>query len=328
MKRAVEKLLMNLPINTLITLFLRENEKNLKGEKFFLRRVLLDVLKLKLEREICDIFDRKKKFILIAGTGHCGTKWLAYCLNRPFDNMVFFHELKMTILNKEWLEIAPYQFEKGITEVFNPYFNLISLLMRRFKIVGDSNSWELCFIPEVHKKMKINYIIYLVRNGIQCVHSQYYINKEFPRSHWLYETFIKKYYKMLQSSKDDWNTYDEWACWCFYWKINKYMPQWLKEHLNVEVFIYRFEDLLKDTKKLKSLFLKINSNISISENELKSLQLIDINRKIKGHREPEFLWKKWTQYQRDVFLKICGETMEYYNYEIPKNESFNSDSFT
>ncbi len=259
---------------------------------------------------------RKGKFILITGIGHCGTKWLATVLNSFDKEVKFYHEYKLTVTGLKWDEALEYELQKGLGAIFIPYFDFMEELLTFCKIVGDSNSWTMLMIPEIHKRIKVDLVIYLVRNGIQNVHSCYYHNINLPEDHFFYKTFLKKYAEITGESEFD--KYDKWERWCFWWKVNRYMPEWLKEKIGSDkVYVFRLEDLIMNVDYLFNIFKLIINECKVKKSYLKKMQKKDINRKIGGDRTPRKLWQKWSDEQKEKFLKICGDTMRYYSYGIP-----------
>lgn len=192
--------------------------------------------------------------------------------------------------------------------------------LRRHKVVGDSNGWTMCMVPEVDKKIPIHLIIHLVRNGIQNVHSMFYAHTEWSREDWIYTHFFRRYWKVVGSPMKDWDYYTDWEKWCFDWSLNLTMPVWMKERLGEDrVLIYRLEDLTStgDVETLSGLIQRLDPSVNLPEKALKLLQREDINRKVHGDRRPEVLWRQWTDEQREAFLKICAAAMEHFGYEIP-----------
>jgi|GEM_PF-4445006 len=259
------------------------------------------------------------KFFLITGVGHCGTAWLANVLHRPDDGLVCYHEYKNHIVDINWKESLQYEFNSGVGDLFDRYWAFMNEQLRRYHYVGDSNSWTMYMLPKVAAKLEPDRIIYLVRNGIQNVHSAFQNNRSIPRTDWLYTHFFRRYWELLDRPGGDWDIYDDWACWCFWWQLNHTMPTWLANQLGPEkVVVYKFEDLLQDTDVLLRLIQQLHpSNLSISGKELKLAQQTDINRKVQGDRSSETLWSSWTDEQRAVFIRICGPGMKHYNYPIP-----------
>jgi MoaA/NifB/PqqE/SkfB family radical SAM enzyme len=260
-------------------------------------------------------------FLLITGTGHCGTQWISRVLHRPNDGMVCYHGEKLKWVPKHWKECLQHEFEKGIDGLFDDYFSFISQELKRYPVVGDSNSWTFLKIPEVSRRQQVNKIIYLVRNSVQTVHSAYYQHQRegFHRNDFVYSVFLRQYWEMLGRPWFDWDKFTQWACHCFVWSLNQHMPNWLSNHLNnTEILVYRFEELLNDVSSLEKLIKILNPLSKPIQEELRKWQETDVNRKVQGERSPSAFWDKWSEEQRTVFREICGSTMEIYNYEIPE----------
>jgi len=255
------------------------------------------------------------RFILITGIGHCGTGWMRAVLHNPLDRMVCYHEHKVKILPLNWVEALQYEMGSGVGSMYDPYFRFMRDKLERYDVVGDSGSWTMAMVPEVDKRLHIDYVIHIVRNGIQNIHSFYEWNKEYTRDMWVFTDYLP-WYKEVMGSSDDISGYTPWEYWCWAWaEQNLKMPRWMGDRLGDErVRAYRFEDLLSNVDALANLIEGINPNIVVDKNILKDIQETDVNRKIEGKRSPEFLFDSWTEEQRESFERICRETMEYYGY--------------
>ena len=279
------------------------------------------------------------KFILITGVGHCGTKWLANVLHRPHQGIICYHEKKYNLapsnrlhrvwvklrgrLKKEaaWYYALRHELTNGLDSYYEAYFKFIKKQMRLYKVAGDSNSWIMARIPEVHAKLPIHCVIHLIRNGIQNVHSMFNTSRSNSVNTWLYTHYFPWYWKLLGNSPGELNSYIscEWDYWCYNWSLNLYMPKWMKDRIGPNrVLIYRLEDLLGNVEILADLIQKLNPDADLAVDELMALQEKDINRKTQTDRSPKALWSSWTNEQRQAFNRICGSTMKHYGYTTPK----------
>jgi hypothetical protein len=232
--------------------------------------------------------------------------------------MVCYHQIKYEKTRFNWYTALQQELGIGIDHSYDTYWQFIEERLQANRVVGDSNSWTPCVIPEVDSIFEVDRIIYLVRNGIQNVHSAYYHNARISRSDWLYTHFFRHYWELLDCPGGDWDEYTDWARWCLYWQINQTMPTWLADQLGDEkVLVLRFEDLLDDVDVLLNLLDQIDMGIKPARTELETLQETDINRKVQGERSPRVLWAKWTDEQREVFTRVCGTGMAHYGYEMP-----------
>ena len=232
--------------------------------------------------------------------------------------MVCFHEQLFEKTRFNWYTAKKHELTQGIDSAFDGYWTFIAQQLQTYRILGDANSWTPSTIPDLDSRFGVDQVIYLVRNGIQNVHSFFYHSARISRDDWLYTHFHRRYWEILGCPGGDWDNYTDWARWCFYWQINQAMPAWLADQLGGErVLIYRFEDLLHDSDVLAKLIEEINPEARLSAQELKVLQQTDINQKIRGDRSPEAIWSQWTDEQREVFKRICGPGMEHYGYSIP-----------
>lgn len=259
------------------------------------------------------------KFVLVVGIGHCGTKWISQALDHPDEGIKFYHENKLAVTGLGWKETLSHELDE-LDERFDSYWDWINTERVQYEVVGDSNSWHPFVVPKVASKTKIDHVIYLVRNGIQNVHSAFYHNIDIPGDDWLYTRFFKFYREFRPRVNLNVNTYTPFIQWCFVWRANQFMPQWLAERIGKEkVMVCRFEDLLEDCGLLQRLLTKLNPSSNIEVDKLMLAQKTDVNRKIEGDRAPENLWAKWSYEQREIFEKICGHAMSHYRYQIPKS---------
>jgi hypothetical protein len=257
-------------------------------------------------------------FVLIAGVGHCGTKWLAHALNRPDDGIVCYHEQKMALAPGGWHDLLRHGLEHGPDDLFTPYFEFMRRKLEEFRVVADSNSWTFETIPAVHEHLPIDLVVCLVRNGIQNVHSMFHENLSLPRNDWFYEDFIDSYRQLVGPARGDCWLETTWGVWCFYWSLNLTMPTWLAGRFGAErCVVYRLEDLTKHSSVLGGLLARLRPDLRVSHTVFKALSRNDVNRKISGDRSPAALWERWTDWQRETFTEICGLCMEHYGYDLP-----------
>lgn len=257
-------------------------------------------------------------FVLVAGVGHCGTKWLAHVLNRPDDGIVCYHEQKLALAPGGWQDLLRHGLEYGADDLFTPYFDFMGRKLEEFHVVADSNSWTFETIPAVHERLPIDLVVSLVRNGIQNVHSMFCTNLSLPRNAWFYGDFIDSYRQLVGPARADRWLETTWGVWCFYWSLNLTMPTWLAGRIGAErCVVYRLEDLTKHPSVLGSLLARLRPNVRLSPTEWKSLSRNDVNRKVSGDRSLATLWERWTDWQRATFTEICGLCMTHYGYEFP-----------
>lgn len=259
------------------------------------------------------------KFVLATGSGHCGTKWLATVLHRPEDRMACYHEQKAAMANGQWHAALEHEFHHGVDEAYAAYFAFIDQQRALYDVVGDSGSWTMRLVPDVAARTPVDHVVYLVRNGIQTVHSQFYQHAEISRSDFLYTHFSRGYWELLgQPGGGAWESYSDWEIWCFNWSINGPMPGRLQAELGEDrCELFRLEDLVSDADRLLGLVRRLQPATTLTREDAERLQGTDVNRKVQGDRSPEALWAKWTDEQRAAFTRICGPAMERYGYAIP-----------
>lgn len=261
-------------------------------------------------------------FFVGGGIGHCGTKWLAQVLNR--DDVRVHHQLKHTHANRKpwdaWIKIEAEQGLGG--DLFQGYWDIINHELAAYRVVGDMCSWMPLHIPMVAQHIEIGCIVYLVRNGIQQLHSAAYYSliRNFKPDHWWFSDYLREYWEIANAPHKPWKDWTRWDKLCLWWQLNAFMPDWLRKQPRLrdtaDVTVYRTEDLTQDAGTLAELVGSFGLRIPMSE--LEALQQKDVNRKVKGDRSPEALWQKWTQEQQEAFRRICGPGMKQYGYEVPE----------
>ncbi len=263
---------------------------------------------------------RSGVFFLVAGTGHCGTKWLAQALNHPQQGIECFHEEKLNWITQNWQECLEYEAAYGVAGLYRTYFAFIHQELQRYAAVGDSHSWEVNRIPEVNAWQPIDRLILLVRNGIQTVNSLYYWTRGVSPDDVLYTDQLRWYWTLIGSPGGDWNQYTPWARWCWRWRANQATGQWLEQQLQgqTSLRVVRLEDMVADVEALADLITWLHPDATPDLAELRRLQVIDVNRKMRGDRSPEAIWDTWSAEQRAVFAEICGPAMDHYGYEWPR----------
>lgn len=238
--------------------------------------------------------------------------------------MVCFHEHKFEVL--PWLKGVPFawevserhEFEKGLDDAFDPYWNAMKEELGRHKVVGDSHSWDAYLFPAVKQRFPIDKVVYIVRNGIPNVHSLYYHNTSLNRGHWFYTVYLKRHWELLGKPRGEWETYTDWASHCMRWQTNRMMRDLVVSELGADrVRTYRFEDLLADAELAMGLVTWLNPDAQPTVDEMKLHQVTDVNQKIQGDRSSEGLWQTWTDEQRQIFTELCQESMSVFGYEIP-----------
>lgn len=238
------------------------------------------------------------KFEVIAGSGHCGTMWLSKVLNAATDTS-WHHEKRRMV--GPWLD----QIEYGVgATTFDPYWWWMKneLILGN---VGDSNSWLPPLLPQVDDIVPIDRVIYLTRNPIQQLHSL--DTKSYVWSHNVWPAIADGYlYSLRLIGVDRYRPWEEWTRWeklCLLVAANDFMPDWLRERgLNVQV--YSLEELTGSVDALQKLAAVL------SHEEARRWQKRDVNRKVYGPRDPETLWGKWTDEQRDGFRRVVGAVTE------------------
>ena len=288
-------------------------------------------------------------FFLISGTGKTGTTWLGEALNHPKAGIVCLDEGKLAKPNpirkrlskyaalrnfwrtkreghkwlqfldknvlgrNRWVVSAEYENEFGVGPRYSQYFKSMEARLRKFRAVGDSHSWDLRFIPDVDRHIKIDKIIHLVRNGIQNVNALATLNVSLFEDSPVIKRQIQPYMDMF-----DFTCSTSWEYWCFWWSINAKAPDWLRERLpDAEVEVFRLEDITSDPANLRDLLERLAPGSPDRISNLQDLLKKNDDRDFTGNRTPEEIWNQWSYQQKEVFLRICGPAMEHFGYPIP-----------
>jgi len=253
------------------------------------------------------------EFSLVTGIGHCGTKWLSTVLNCPNQGVICYHELSHLTTVRQWQARQPYIRKNGVgkSSIFN-YWKRIGSDLEKYRHVCDSMSWCAIESAQVGVAGNATRIIYLVRDGIQQLHSVITKSlwRQMPDDHYLYGPFLKAYWEIAGKPLKDWSRWTRHEKLCLWWATNEFMPEWIERNFWGDVDVYRLEDLITDTALLASLV----KSYGLAIPNLKQLQSTDVNRKVEGDRSPGALWKKWTPQERENFKAICGKGMKKFGY--------------
>lgn len=254
-------------------------------------------------------------FSLITGIGHCGTKWLSTVLNHPKQGVLCYHELSHKTTIPQWQARQPYVRKKGIGKNAIPrYWKQINKDLNTYYHVCDSMSWCSIEAVKVGTIGNADKIIYLVRDGIQQLHSIAHksIWRQVPDNHFLYQGFLKKYWEIAGKPYKAWKNWDRWEKLCLWWATNEFMPQWMLNNFWNDIQVLRLEDLITDAQTLSTLARYYDLAFDVPT--LRKHQKKDVNRKVQGDRRPRTLWQQWTQKERESFKAICGKGMKKYGY--------------
>jgi hypothetical protein len=248
--------------------------------------------------------------------GHCGTQWLSAFLNRPDDGMVCTHEEKSRVapyhgMPDGWLTSLQREKAEGLQHTSDVYVAQMKQRQQEFAIVGDAHSWEPFVIPELAHMLPVSRIIFLVRNGVQNVHSMYYHNAHiFKRGSWFYTDYLATFADLL-----GFRDLDDFGLWCAWWGANVASARSLEQVAPVTTVC--LEDLTRHPMRLIELTKSLQGLAQPTVMEARDHAGIDINRKIHSRRDPDFLWSTWTDHQRATFIRVCGDTMHHLGYAVP-----------
>lgn len=238
-----------------------------------------------------------KNFSVIAGSGHCGSTWLASVLDSQLG-VTWYHHFREEMTGAPW-ELL------DLRSPGDPFLHQYWRWIRgelHHSDVGDANSWPPHLLPDVNEVHPIRRVIYLTRNGIQQLHSLATTSPAFMRDPMPKAAQVKLKTLYDIAPKVPSKPYQEWTNFeklCLMILANGFMPDWLREN-GLCVDVYSLEELTNDIDKLRELAP------SLDDARLKQWQKTDINRKTKGGRAPSTIWRKWTKEQKVAYREIVG----------------------
>lgn len=241
-----------------------------------------------------------KRFIVIASSGHSGTKWLSELMGLRMD-IKSHHELRNSMLRKSWVEL---DLKEPSDALFDDYWQRICYEEQFFDAVLDANSWPPHLLLKVHEHHEIFKVIYLVRNDIQQLHSLTTASEPLKQEQ-LPEAAEQKlrilYELMPRKPKADYDAWDNFSKLCLLVAANHFMPEYLAERgMSVEVF--HLTRLLHQQEEVRKLVPTANFKTILQ------LQQKDINRKVEGNRDPSTIWESWPKEKRRSFFDIvCAD---------------------
>lgn len=241
-----------------------------------------------------------KRFIVVASSGHSGTKWLSELMGMRMD-VRSYHELRNSMLRKSWTEL---DLKEPDDALFDSYWQQIRSDEEEFDAVLDSNSWPPHMLLRVHAHHEIFKVIYLVRNDIQQLHSLSTASDPLKQEQ-LPEAAEQKlrvlYELMPRKPKADYDTWDNFSKLCLLVAANHFMPEYLAERgMNIEVF--HLNILLSQPQEIQRLVPFVGTRA------VRQMQQKDINRKVEGSRDPHEIWLSWSKEQRRSFFNVvCAD---------------------
>lgn len=234
------------------------------------------------------------KFLVIAGSGHCGTKWLATVLNeRPEE--VWYHELRSQITKLSWDQLDLYYPNDPI---FGRYWAFIT---KQRLSVGDANSWPPHILPHVNSIYHIDLVYYLVRNEIQQLYSLMNYSPVINLPDWsgvLYKK-LERLYQLYPNPNKSFDEMSRFEKLCLMVAANHFMPDYLRAR-NLEVIKLSLDELVSDPLSVKRLVPEF------SLGQIEKLQNTDINNKGDGHLSPEEIWDNWPEDYKLSFLEMVN----------------------
>lgn len=203
-------------------------------------------------------------FEVIAGSGHCGTMWLARVLD-SVPGQTWHHELRGTVTGRPWW--VDDRFPPDVP-VFNAYWRRVKAAAAAGQF-GDANSWPPESLPDVNQVLPIDRVIYLTRDK-RAQHYSLMMNS--PVWNGMVKSQaakarLKLYTEITGRPRDTWLLVE----------ANDFMPVWLREH-GLQVDVYSLEELTTDLDALREL-------APLPDEELRAWQKKKINSKM--HQAPE-----------------------------------------
>ncbi|MFH1738975.1 MAG: hypothetical protein ABIH23_08185 [bacterium] len=267
------------------------------------------------------------RYVLVFGSGHCGTRWIAHALHRPEHGMAFHHEQKYKMVHEQHQIVNPwgycyrYEMEHGLGPLYDDYWRFIKVELKEYRVVGDSVSWLPVRIPEIEANhLPIDRGIFLVRNGIQTVHSIFKHSKTIPIDNNMFMKLASDYRQLFPQNNAKYSyEYVKWVHDCALWHDTSIIYERdLRQSLGPERLIcLRLEDVTSNGDVFLKLLLELDPESDITSEEIGDIQKTDVNRKVQGSREPELIWREWSEPQKGIFNHICGEAMTYFGYTMP-----------
>lgn len=199
-------------------------------------------------------------FQVIAGSGHCGTMWLARVLD-SVPGQRWHHELRTEAVGLPWQQadiLSPRRL------LFTPYWSQLEKEMGQYEVVGDSNSWPPESLPTVDAIMPIDRVIYLTRDKDDQFYSIMNHSPVWRGPEWSAAAHRRlDLYAEISGRPRDVRLLVE---------ANDFMPDWLRDY-GLTVDVYSLEELTTDIDRLREL-------APLSDAALVAWQKRDINRKV------------------------------------------------
>jgi hypothetical protein len=261
-------------------------------------------------------------FFTVASPARSGTKWFSSVFTTR--NSFCYHELTTHLLPypaniamDEWLveQVKDYEFElaqrRWILQCYPEYFaRLWERNIYGQYIVGNSDHFSLRFLPGLWLLWPTMKFIFSVRNGINVVQSTFLHEKHTPLS-------------IIAGWKKRWGTEDffticcyEWVSEVFEWRKAK---DWLGER--AQCIETKLELITKNLDELHRLWDWVGfGEWEQYEERNRNLMATPINARVnqKKNMGPDEIWSQWNGTQREVFLRVCGETMKLIGYTLPE----------
>ena len=265
-----------------------------------------------------------KGLSISAALGHNASAWLAEALNLPGRNIKSYHQRLFKVCNfGGWSDAFKYQLENPIDAPrLTPYWNAVNKEISKGFDVFDSNIWPAYLIPALNDHYPLKNVIYVTRNGFKWVYSvsrasgyrEHLQDKlhHYQTNHFGIDGYLRQYWEVLDRPYKDWSEWGNWERVFLYWSTSYHMPKWL-ERRGVKVHIFKMESLVSNTMELRKLYKLFG--FGGNAKSMQKMQEQNINQHIES-KNPKDIRESWSKERLEDFVRICGEGMEHYGYEI------------
>lgn len=258
-----------------------------------------------------------------AALGHNASAWLAEALNLPNHKIKSYHQRLFKVCNfGSWSEAFKYQLDNPIDAPgLAPYWKAVNKEINEGFDVFDANVWPAYLIPALNNHLPLKNVIYVTRNGFKWMYSVSIASgyrsqlrnesHQYNTDYFSIDDYLRQYWEVLDRPHKDWSKWGNWERLLFYWSTSYHMPRWL-ESQGIKVHVFKMEDLVSnlELRRLYGLFgLKGNAG------RRRRMQKRNVNQHIEP-KSPKDIQESWSKERLEDFVRICGEGMEHYGYEI------------
>lgn len=255
--------------------------------------------------------------VFILSTGRAGSKFIVKLLEHS-ANVSAFHEPHPTL---QYFSDYAYQHQADdgtLTRMIDAArMESILEVFIKDKIYVESNQCLTFFAPVIARLFKNSKFIHLLRHPGDFVRSS--IRKGWHKNDSIWESG-----RARLADKKPWAEMDQVERLSWLWRATNFFIERVKEQLPPHRFLtIRFEDLIGDTTKIKSLLIFIGCK-KIKDGTIKDLQKRKINEfRIRPDEPPNMkkivdfpYYDEWDCDKRDRLKKYCAELAGIYGYQV------------